>query len=49
MCRFVAERKDNLAIRMLPSVPEVLTHLRAQGAILEYPTRCVATLEELMD
>ena len=38
MCRFVSERKDDLAIRVLPSVPEVLVHLRAQGAILGVAT-----------
>jgi phosphoglycolate phosphatase-like HAD superfamily hydrolase len=38
MCRFVSDRKDDLAIRVLPSVPQVLDHLRARGAILGVAT-----------
>lgn len=38
MCRFVAERVDDLQIQVLPGVIEVLTHLRAQGAKLAVAT-----------
>lgn len=38
MCRYIEDRKDSLAIRVLPGVVDVLQHLRAQGAILGVAT-----------
>ncbi len=38
MCRFVEQRKTELCATVLPSVPEVLHHLRAKGAVLGVAT-----------
>jgi phosphoglycolate phosphatase len=38
MCRFVEERKTDLCATVLPSVPEVLRHLRERGAVLGVAT-----------
>ena len=38
MCRYVADRKDELYTKVMPGVHEVLSHLQAQGAILGVAT-----------
>lgn len=38
MCRFVEERRADLCATVLPAVPEVLEHLRTQGAVLGVAT-----------
>lgn len=46
MCRFVAQRRDDLRMTVLPGVVEVLQHLSAKGATLGVATGNLAGIGE---